>query len=153
VDEDAARAAELFPRCEELAVLIENLNPVVGAIANEEAPARVHRQRMRALELIGTRTMIAPFLEVLAVLVEFHDAGVLRWTVTIRDVNVAVGRDEYVRRIVEGVGTFTGDAQFAKRHQHLAVGAELVDDLTFVVGWVPSTMIGHPDVPVLVDTD
>src|SRR5688572_5318220 len=39
IDENAARTAELLPFLQELAVLIEELNPVVRAVADEEAAA------------------------------------------------------------------------------------------------------------------
>ena len=46
VDVDAARTAELVPRVEQLAVLIEDLDPVVAAIADEQAaPANPSRAR------------------------------------------------------------------------------------------------------------
>src|SRR6185436_3222240 len=45
-DEDAARPAELPPFVEVLAVLIEDLDPVVLAIPDEQAPARGHRDSM-----------------------------------------------------------------------------------------------------------
>src|SRR5262249_21396936 len=46
VDEDAARPAELVPLVDEVPLLVENLDAVVAAVAEEEAPARIHRQRM-----------------------------------------------------------------------------------------------------------
>src|SRR5580765_3134461 len=47
VDVDAARPAELIPRVEQLAVLIENFDSVVASIADEQPTLRVHRQRVR----------------------------------------------------------------------------------------------------------
>ena len=51
VDEDAARPAELRPLVDELAVLIEDLDPVVVAIADEQPAARIDRERVRLIEL------------------------------------------------------------------------------------------------------
>src|SRR5689334_11251331 len=47
VDIDAARPAELRPLVEKLAVLVENLNAVVLAVAHEQAGLRVHRDGVR----------------------------------------------------------------------------------------------------------
>src|SRR2546428_1243338 len=50
---DAARAAELFPLGDEAAVLLEDLDAVVGAVGNEEPPLGVHGDIVRGLELGG----------------------------------------------------------------------------------------------------
>src|SRR5436309_8848539 len=43
VEGDSARLSELRPRgCQRLSLLVKDLNPVVPAIADENAPARVH---------------------------------------------------------------------------------------------------------------
>ena len=47
VDEDAAQAAELLPLLEELAVLVEDLEPDVAAVGDEE-PSAANRWRGRA---------------------------------------------------------------------------------------------------------
>ena len=46
-DEQSADPAELLELLEELAVLVEDLNPMVAAIGHEQASARVERERMR----------------------------------------------------------------------------------------------------------
>src|SRR4051794_25488570 len=74
VDEDTARPAELMPLCDEGAILFENLNAIVAAITQEQAPPRIHRERVRPVHLAGTGTLLAPGLEEFPVLVEFHDA-------------------------------------------------------------------------------
>src|SRR5262245_5322467 len=60
VDVDAARTAELVPLVEELAVLIEDLHAVVVAIADEQPAARIHRQRVRLIELAVAAAQFAP---------------------------------------------------------------------------------------------
>src|SRR6201999_4497810 len=50
VDVDPAGAAELAPDGELPAVLIENHDPVVAAIANEQPPLGVHGQGVRAIQ-------------------------------------------------------------------------------------------------------
>src|SRR5215470_5593673 len=76
VDEDAARPAELGPLVDELAILIENLDAVVAAVANEQAALRVHRDRVRPVKFAGARAFLAPGLDELAVLRELHDPRV-----------------------------------------------------------------------------
>src|SRR5262249_3661805 len=53
VDVDAARPAVLRPFFDERAVLIEDLDPVVVAVADEQSAARVECQRVRLIELAG----------------------------------------------------------------------------------------------------
>ena len=67
-DGDAARPAELTPFVEELAVLIEDLDPVVLAVADEQPAARIHRDRVRLADLAAAGALPAPLLDVLAVL-------------------------------------------------------------------------------------
>ena len=62
VDVDAARPAELRPLLDELAVLIEDLDAVVAAVADEQAAPRIHRERVRLIELArpGARACPTP---------------------------------------------------------------------------------------------
>ena len=60
VDEDPARTAELIPRVEQLAVLIEDLDPVVAAIADEQAALRIHRERVRLVEVVRAVAELCP---------------------------------------------------------------------------------------------
>ena len=58
---DSARASELLPLGEVLAVLIEDLNSVVAAVAHEEPSLGIEGQGVRHLELPGTGAMtLAP---------------------------------------------------------------------------------------------
>ena len=97
VDVDAARAAELEPLGDELAVLVEDLNAVVLAIADEQPAARIERQRVRDVEFAGAHPFLAPRLDELAGLVELHDSGVADRRaaagVSVGDEDVAVRRD------------------------------------------------------------
>src|SRR5439155_19909849 len=92
-DVDAARPAELMPDVEQLAVLIEDLNAVVLAIADEQPPARVHRDRVRLADLSRARSLRAPFLQILSGAIELHDTVVFAVAVAIGEEDVAVGRD------------------------------------------------------------
>src|SRR2546427_12302202 len=129
VDEDAARTAELLPLGDELAVLIEDLDAVVIAIADEEAFARIHRERVRLIEFTGRGAELAPLLDELAGLVELQDAVVAR-TVTLGHEDVAVGCHQHVVRLIEVVGRRRA-ARFAEREEYFALWAELVNLIAF----------------------
>src|SRR5579883_321774 len=53
VDVDSAGARELLPFGEKSAVLVENLNAVIGAVADKEAAARIERKGVGHFELAG----------------------------------------------------------------------------------------------------
>src|SRR5689334_964810 len=90
VDEDAARAAELRPLGDELAVLVEYLDAVVRAVPDEQPALGIHRDRVRAIELARPRSLLAPGLDELAIFGELHDAriGVAAMAVCNEDVAV-----------------------------------------------------------------
>src|SRR5690349_8496485 len=50
IDEETARAAELFPFLQEFSVLIEDLDSIVSAVSHKKPSTRIHRQRMRDIE-------------------------------------------------------------------------------------------------------
>src|SRR6185295_13021441 len=122
VDVDAARPAELPPLLEELAVLIEDLNAAVAAIADEQTSARIERERVRHVELPRARAGRAELLDELAVLVELEHAAAA--AVSLSDEDVAVRCECDVVRLIEVLGVARA-AGSPKRHQHLAFRAEL----------------------------
>src|SRR5262249_54885206 len=124
-DEDAARAAELLPHTEHRAALIEDLDAIVLAVADEQAAARVHRDRIGLPHLARAGSLVSPLLHEPSAAREPHDAIVLAVTMTVRDEDVAVRRDHDVRRLIEEIGPRARDAGLAERHEHLAGGAEL----------------------------
>src|SRR5690242_10020869 len=73
-DENAARRSKLRPLIDEVAVLVENLNSMVAAIANQQPPPGVEEDRMRHVELAGAAALLPPCFDEFAVLREFHDA-------------------------------------------------------------------------------
>ena len=75
---EAARLAELLPFGEELAVLVEDLQPVVLAVGDEEPALRVERQRVGRRELARPGALPAPRLDELAVGGKLDDARVCR---------------------------------------------------------------------------
>src|SRR5215471_19657010 len=74
VDEHAARAAELLPLGDELAVLVEDLQAVVLAVGDEESACLIHGEAVRRLELAGGGALAAPGGDELALFGELHDA-------------------------------------------------------------------------------
>src|SRR5213594_2963874 len=124
-DEDAARAAELPPLVEELAVLIEDLDAVVLAIADEQTSPRVHRDRVRLAHFTAARAFLPPLLDVLPILVEADDAIVPAVAMAVGDEDVAARRDDHVRGLIEQIGRGAADAGLAERTEHLALRAEL----------------------------
>src|SRR5258707_13192281 len=142
VDVDAARAAELRPLVDEVAVLIENLDAVVAAVAKKQPAARVHRKRVRAVDLAGRAALLAPGLDEFAGLVELDDAGVGVAAVTVGDENVAIGRDQRCGGGIEFVRTAARDATLAERQQQLTVRAEL--EALVALAFLTEPVV-HPD--------
>src|SRR5437879_3301208 len=73
VNENPAWAAELLPLGNEAAVLVEDLDAVILAVAHEKASPRVERQSMRTVEFTDPRSFLSPGCDKLPVLIEFHD--------------------------------------------------------------------------------
>src|SRR5215469_8569385 len=105
-DVNAAGTAELFPLGEKFPVLVENLDAVVYAIADEQAALRVERDGVRLMKLAGTRSFAPPGLDEFSVLRKFDDAIVAGFAMAIGDEDVAIGRDYDVRGLVECVWPF-----------------------------------------------
>ena len=68
----------------------------------------------------------------------------------VSDEDVAVGRHDHVRRLIEGVLGSAGNTRLAERHQHFSFSAEFDDDVTLAA---LADLIGDPDVAVTVDRD
>src|SRR6185369_11810958 len=104
---------------------------------------------MRHVELAWPLALLAPLLDVLAILVELDDAVVGIAAVAIGNEDVAVRRHQDVGRRVERVLRGAGDARLTKCHEKLAVLIELHDGVALAV--VLRGSVGYPDVVVLVD--
>ena len=99
---EAAGLAELLPFGEALAVLVVNQDQAVAAIGDEDAALAVHRQAVAAVEGNNALAAQVPGLEELARLVELHDARrQVRQFMAVSDEDVAIGRGDDVRRLVE----------------------------------------------------
>src|SRR5439155_23663455 len=147
-DVDAARPAELMPDVEQLAVLIEDLNAVVLAIADEQPPARVHRDRVRLADLSRARALRAPLLQILSGAIELHDTVVPAVAVAVGDEDGAVGRNENVGGLIEKIRAAAGYTGFAERHEHYAVGTELGDGVSLAAA---AARVGDPEIAVAID--
>ena len=121
---------------------------------------------MRLVEVIGPLAPLAPRCDELAVLRELPDAcdrGLCVRRVPLGDVDLAVRGDQHVVRLPEEPGIAgtgpAGSARFAQGHQHLAVGAELVNLVTggrilrLGVSAERTRTVGYPDVPLAIHLD
>src|SRR5271166_4070208 len=75
-DVDPARPTELFPLLEVPAVLIENLDAVVHAIAGEDASLGIERDSVRLMKLAWTAALVSPGLDEFSVFRKLDDAVV-----------------------------------------------------------------------------
>src|SRR5882757_8547506 len=108
VDEDAARPAELRPLVDEVAVLVEDLDAVVAAVAEKQPSLRIHRERMRTVHLAGACALLAPGLDEGAVFGKLHDPRVGVAAVSVGDEDIAIWCDQDRGRRVEFIGTVAG---------------------------------------------
>ena len=105
VDEHAARPAELRPVVDELAFLVEDLDAVVAAVADEQAvPANPSRARAGSSNSPGPLPRLPHCLDELAGAVELQDP-VVAGAVALGDEDVAVGGGDDVVRLVAVVGS------------------------------------------------
>src|SRR5581483_1318627 len=144
IDEEAARTAELLPLGEEAAVLIEDLDPVVAPVGDEQSSLRVHREAVRLIELDAAAAFVSDRLDERAVLRQLDDARDVA-AVTFGDEDVAVRRHEHVVRLIEEVAVASA-ASLAEDQQQTPFGAELEDLMTALA-------VGHPDVAVAIHED
>src|SRR6185369_3160759 len=155
VEGNPARLAELGPRRgERLAVLIEDLNAVVAAIADEHTSARIDRDGVNRMEFAGCPAGLAPRGHEFSRARELHDAIVAGFTVSVGDEHVAARRHRDVARRREMIRTAPFLPWCPKRHEHFAFRAELDDDLPALVAFrrpICRNGIGHPHIALLID--
>jgi len=70
--------------------------------------------------------------------------------VTVGDENVAVGSDDDIRGLIEGIRSVARNAGLAKRQQYFSVTAELENLVSFAVFSLP---VGNPNVSCFLDGD
>src|SRR5262249_23974595 len=130
VEGNPARLAELRARRRErLAVLIEDLNAVVAAIADEHTATRIDRDGVNRMEFAGRPAGLPPRGHEVSRARELHDAIVSGLTVSVGDEDVAARRHCDVARRREMIRTAPLLPWCAKRHEHFAFRAELDDHL------------------------
>ena len=112
---------------------------------------------MRRIEVTRRGTLLPPGLDELAILRELHDTGVGIPTVSIRDENIPIGRNQDGGWLIERIRTISGDTGLAERHQDLSVGTELENLMTLSVLVrilaVGSFTVGHPNIAFTVDAN
>src|SRR5215468_10961171 len=147
VDGNVARPPELFPFGNKLAVRLENLNAVVGAVGDVDAPHRIESDAVRRVEFARTLAVLAPRGDECPVLGELDDAVVGPGAVPVRDIDVAVGRDHDRATGSQIAGTVAGHSRLAQNHQHLAVGSKL-DEIGALA--VPGDLVAAPHIALAV---
>src|SRR5690242_19849303 len=130
-----------------MAVLIEDLDAIVLAVADKEAPLRIKGQRVRTVEFAATCSFLAPRLEELTVRIEFHDARIGRWflSVAVGDKDVAIGGNRHFGWLIESVQPGSRDAGFSASHQNLAVLIEFENLLALAIF---EPVVGNPQIAV-----
>src|SRR5262249_5861120 len=123
-----ARAAELV---EKRAVLVEDLDPLVLAVRDEETALGVDRNRVDNVELTGTAAALAELAHVLPVLRKPDDASVL---VAVGDVEVAARQERDVGRSAEVRPIGAGHLVLTEPHDELAVAREFEHLLRALAG-------------------
>ena len=93
INENSAGAAELLPLVHEFSVLIEDLDAIVAAVGHKQSSLGIKCERVRPVELSGSRSLLAPGHDELPVSREFHDARVAVSAMPIGDENVCVRRN------------------------------------------------------------
>src|SRR5262245_45714718 len=112
---------------------------------------------MWRIEVPGSRALLTPGLDELSVLVELHDARIRVSAVPVCNEDVAVGRSDDIRRLIECVLALAGDSRFAQRQQDLSFRAKLYDEVALACGpgrcggctW--RNAVGDPDISLPVD--
>src|SRR5262249_13633956 len=102
-DVDPARTSKLPAFGDVLSILVEDLDPIVFAIADEQAPAGIEGDGVRLADLAGTGALPAPLPDVLSVLRELHDPIVLAAAVAVGDEDISVRCHDNVAGLVEEI--------------------------------------------------
>src|SRR5262249_36887547 len=125
VDKHSARPTELLPLFEKFSILIEDLDPIVPTVTNEQTAARIHGQSVGRIELANRGSFLSPGFDEFAVLRKLQNAGVRIPPVSVPDEDIAIRRHEDSGRLIECVRAISSDSSLAERHQDLAVRTEL----------------------------
>src|SRR5262249_44305643 len=143
VDGNVARPPELFPFGNELAVRLENLNAIVGAVGDVDSPHRIEGDAVRRVEFARSLAVLAPRGDELSVLGELDDAVISSVAVPVGDVDFAVGRDHVPATRSQIAETVAWHSRLAQNHQCLAVGSKL-DEIGALA--VPGDLVAAPHI-------
>src|SRR5262249_21080805 len=110
-------------------------------IANVNA-VLVDDDRVRQVELAGTRSLHSPSQQAAAVFVELQNTGI---AVSVGDVDVPIPIPRHIGRLIEMAHVIAGQSHTAESQQHAPLGAELQDDVR--------ADVGRPDVVVCIDSN
>src|SRR5215510_2317200 len=132
------------PHVEELSVLVENLDPSVTTINDEQPPIIADLNAMNRIEFIWTWILrifwsAAPVHQELAVFVELRDA---RTPVAIADEERSVGQPRDVCRPVKQLSCIAAAlALCTERHHELTVVGEFVNHMELIIN-DPHVLLG-----------
>src|SRR5437879_7270215 len=105
--------------------LVENLNAAVRAVADEDPSPGIQSDGMKAAELAGSRSFLAPGFNEFSVFGKLHDPSARVRAVSVRDENVSVRCDHNVGGVNERVRAIPADACLAERQQDPSLRIEL----------------------------
>src|SRR5437899_12240684 len=91
-NEDVLRGAQVGPLIEKFSVRIENLNPIVLAVAHVDSAFGVERDRMRGVEFARPRSGLAPIQIVFTFPLNHHHS---RITVAVYYIYIAICDTSY----------------------------------------------------------
>src|SRR5262249_3715242 len=147
VDGNVARPSELLPFGNELAIGLENLNAIVGAVGDVDSPHRIEGDAVRRVEFAWSLAVFAPRGDELSVFGELDDAVIGPVAVPVGEVDFAVARDYDRATRSQIAGTVAGHSRFAQNHQYLAVGSKL-DEIGALA--VPGDLVAAPHIAFVV---
>ncbi|MEO8484368.1 MAG: hypothetical protein ABI634_19330 [Acidobacteriota bacterium] len=129
-DEQAVWLPDTLPLVQELAVGIEYLNPLVFAIADENATLIVHDNTVRQVELTRLTTEASPCLDEVPVSIELDDARV---AVAVCDIDFAGPAERDVRWLVQEPICLGAPILAPENKENATRWTQLKDDMIAIV--------------------
>ena len=122
-----AKAAKLP---DEHSFAIENLYPVVLAIAHVNQPLRIDSNGVRQIEFAFSLALLSPGEQELSIPIAAHDARV---AVSVRDKKIAVHRESDIRGTIEVAPIFALHIPFPERKEDLSRSTEFYHSVILVI--------------------
>ena len=145
VDEHAAGTSELIPFRQVLTILGENLDALIGAVANQETTPAIDKQGMGHIKLRGAAALCAPLHQIASILIKLDDTVV---PMAVSDKEIPIFCLGHIRRAIESIGASAGKATGTKAQQDIAVGIDLGNGMTAL-----ALKVGGPDVSIWRQTE